>query len=360
MRHPTDGTLRRLLDEPDGVADAERAHVAGCPPCRGRLSAVQRDAAAAATLLGVEAGTDVDAGWERLSRAVAAEERPRVAAAPGRRWRTLLRSPVAAGIGVAVVLAGAGAAAAGDWLQVFRAERIAPISAPQADLIKMPELDQFGDVVPIEPITIRPVADAAAAAKTTGLTVPRVGALPKGVTGEPTYHAGQRASALFTYRAEKAERTARDRGETLPPPPPGLDGSQFRLTGGPGFAAVWQADRPYPALVVARAIAPTAYSTGVPFETARDYLLSLPIVPPSVAAQLRAFSGDGTTLPIFMSVEHMTSTPTDVGGAPATLLISKDGSMAAVVWMDGTVVNAVAGPLRGDEVLAVARGLEPR
>ncbi|MEV0716530.1 hypothetical protein [Asanoa sp. NPDC050611] len=360
MRHPTDGTLRRLLDEPAGVADADRAHIAGCQRCRAELAAVRRDADAAADALHVETGADVDGAWRRLSHAVAAEERPRAAAAPRRGWRTWLRSPAVAAVGVAAVLVGAGAAAAGDWLQVFRTERIAPVTAPEADLVKIPELDQFGDLVPTEKLDIQRVADAAAAAKASGLTVPEPGALPRGVAGEPTYYAGARASALFTYRADKAEQTARSRGQTLPPPPPGLDGSQFRLTAGPGCAAVWGADRPYPALIVARAVAPTAYSTGVPFATARDYLLSLPILPANVAAQLRNFSSDGTTLPLFMSVEHMTSTATDVRGVPATLLTSKDETMAAVVWLEGTVVTAVAGPLSGDEVLSVARGLGPR
>jgi hypothetical protein len=362
MRHPNDGTLRRLLDEPAGVADADRAHVTGCPECRARLAAAQQDAAAAAAALDVDlAASDVDAGWQRLAGAVAVAvpERPR-AVAPARRWRTLLRSPVVAAVGVAAVLAGASAAAAGDWLRIFHAEQITPVTAPEADLIKMPELDEFGDLVPVEPVRIRQVADAAAAAKATGLTVPEVTALPRGVSGEPTYHVGARATALFTYSASKAEQTARAKGHTLPPPPPGLDGGQFRLTAGPGIAAVWAEGRPVPGLVVVRAVAPTAYSAGLPFETARDYLLSLPILPANVAAQLRNFSAEGTTLPLFMSVEHMTSTATDVGGVPATLLASRDRSMAAVLWMDGTVVTAVAGPLSADEVLAVARGLGPR
>ncbi|GAA1860406.1 hypothetical protein GCM10009687_29440 [Asanoa iriomotensis] len=358
MRHPTDGTLRRLLDEPAGVAEADRAHVAGCEKCRVALAEATRDADAAADSLRVDAATDVDAAWERLSRA--AEHHPRATTRAPRRWRTLLRSPAVAAVGVAADLGGAGAAAAGDWLQVFRTERIAPVTAPEADLVQLPELDQFGDVVVTEAVDIRPVADATAAAKASGLTVPKVGALPRGVTGEPTYHAGARASAVFTYRAAKAEETARARGRTLPPPPPGLDGSQFRFTAGPGFAVMWAAERPFPALVVARAVAPSAYSTGVPFATARDYLLSLPILPANVAAQLRSFSSDGTTLPLFMSVEHMTSTATDVGGVPATLLTSKDETLAAVVWLEGNVATAVAGPLRGDEVLAVARGLGPR
>ncbi len=41
MRHPNDGTLRRLVDEPAGVADADREHVAGCPVCLSGLAAAQ-------------------------------------------------------------------------------------------------------------------------------------------------------------------------------------------------------------------------------------------------------------------------------------------------------------------------------
>ena len=51
MRHPTDGTLRRLLDEPAGVADTDRAHVAECPVCLTQLAATRSDAAFAESAL---------------------------------------------------------------------------------------------------------------------------------------------------------------------------------------------------------------------------------------------------------------------------------------------------------------------
>jgi hypothetical protein len=143
----------------------------------------------------------------------------------------------------------------------------------------------------------------------------------------------------------------------LPPPPPGFDGSQFRLVAGPGLAAVWSDARGLPAMVVARAVAPTASSSGIPFETARDYLLSLPGLPEDVASQLSSFSGDGTTLPLPVPAELMTSSAADVDGVPATVLTSRDGAMAVVVWVDDGIVTAVAGSLSDDEVLSVARGL---
>ena len=360
MRHPTDGTLRRLLDEPAGVADADREHVASCPVCLPALAAAHQDAALTGAALDVELAVDVDTAWSRLTRAVALDGRRRLPAPPpARRWRAALRSPLIAVLGVVALLTGASAAAAADWLQIFRTEQIAPVTITQADLVALPDLSAYGTVEIIQDVDVRESADAAAAEKATGLSVPRVGELPRGVTGEPVYRVGGRVSVAFTFSAERAAETAAAIGETLPAPPPGLDGSRFRLNAGPGLAAVWSEARGVPALIVARAVAPTAYSSGIPFETASDYLLSLPGLPEGVASQLRGFSGDGTTLPLPVPAGQLTSSTADVGGAPATVLTSRDGVLAGVVWVDDGVVTTVAGSLSADEVLVVARGLRP-
>src|SRR5215210_5993564 len=105
MRHPTDGTLRRLLDQPAGVADADREHAAGCPACLSRLAAAREDAAAAGTAFGVDLAVDVDSAWQRLSHSIAAGEDRRAPAAPAAdRWRTALRSPAVAVLCVVAVL----------------------------------------------------------------------------------------------------------------------------------------------------------------------------------------------------------------------------------------------------------------
>jgi hypothetical protein len=358
MRHPTDGTLRRLLDEPAGVADDDRQHVADCTPCLSGLAAARDDAAVIGAALDVEVATDVDAAWQRLSAALTVEGRPRTAAAtPGRRWRAGLRSPRVAAVAVVALLAGGGAAAAADWLQIFRAEQVAPIRVTQADLVKLPDLSSYGELDLTKVPQVREVDDAAAAEARTGLSVPQVSELPRGVTGAPTFQVGDQVVGMFTFSAEDAAAVAADSGEAFPPPPPGLDGSRFRLAAGPGLAMVWSEARGVPAMVVARAVAPTADSSGIPFETARDYLLTLPSLPEDVASQLRRFSGDGTTLPLPVPGEEVTSAEADVGGARATVLTSRDGTMAGVVWVRDGIVNAVAGSLSADEVLSVARGL---
>lgn len=356
MRHPTDGTLRRLLDEPAGVADPDREHVAGCPECLAGLAAAREDAALTRAALDVDTTPDVDAGWRRLAGEAEAGRRA-AAPAPGSRWRARLRSPVVAAVGAAALLTGASAAATADWLPIFRTEQVAPAPITHADLVQLPDLSSYGELEVIEEPRVREVPDAAAAEEATGLPAPEVAELPRGVTGQPRYQVGDQVSAVFTFSVAEAEDAAAAAGETLPPPPPGLDGNRFRLDAGPGIAAVWEEARGVPALVVGRAVAPTGYSSGVPFETARDYLLSLPGLPEDVAAQLRGFSGDGTTLPLPVPAEMVATDSADVQGAPATVLTSRDGTMAAVVWVQDGVVTAVAGSLSTDEVLAVARGL---
>jgi hypothetical protein len=354
MRHPTEGVLRRLVDEPAGIADADRTHVAECPVCLVGLAAAREDAATVDAALRPEGSSDVDlaSAWRRLSTAPASDRR-RPAPARARR-RATLRRPAIAALAFAVVLTGAGVAAANDWLQIFRTEQIAPVSFSTADLVSVPDLTAYGDLEVTGDGDVHEVADAAAAREQTGLAVPEVVSLPRGVTGDPTYQVIGEVNATFTFSADRAAQAG---AEELPAPPEGLDGAKVRLVAGPGLAEVWTHSTGVPALVVARAVAPTAFSSGVPFETVRGYLLSLPGLPEDLAAQLRAFSDDGTTLPLPVPAERVTSSDAQVDGLPATVLTSRDGTMAAVVWVDDGVVTAVAGPLSTGEVLSVARGL---
>ena len=159
-----------------------------------------------------------------------------------------------------------------------------------------------------------------------------------------------------TVRGVTSDAAAAE-GEVLPPPPAGLDGSSLRMEAGPGVAAVWSQPTGVPTLVVARVVAPTVESSGVPFETVRDYLLSLPGLPAGLADQLRDLSADGATLPLPVPAELVSTSTADVNGTEATVLTSRDGLFAGVVWVEDGVMTGVAGSLSADELLAVARDL---
>src|SRR6478609_3534324 len=132
MRHPTEGVLRRLVDEPAGVADADRAHVAGCASCLAGLTVARDDAARVGAALHARSAADVDAGWQRLTGSLAAAPAasPAVAARTiePRRRRISLRSPVVAALGVSLLLVGGGVAAATDWFQIFHTQRIQAVA----------------------------------------------------------------------------------------------------------------------------------------------------------------------------------------------------------------------------------------
>ena len=358
MRHPTEGVLRRLVDEPAGVSDPDRQHVADCPVCLARLAAAREDATVVGAALRSDGAADVDpaAAWARLTTALPARTATSTPAARTRRSGWLHR-PAAAALAFVVVLTGAGVAAANDWLPIFRTEQVAPLEVSTADLVALPDLTAYGDVELTGDDGPHAVPDAAAARAETGLDVPEVGALPEGVAGEPAYQVVGELSGVFTFSAAKAAEAAAASGESLPPLPAGLDGSRVRLTAGPGVAAVWSQPSGLPTLVVGRAVAPSASSSGVPFETVRDFLLSLPGLPDDLAAQLRTFTADGSTLPIPVPADLVETSEAEVGGLPATVLESRDQTLAAVVWVDDGVVTLVGGTLSTDEVLDLAGDL---
>ena len=360
MRHPTDGTLRRLIDEPAGVPDTDRAHIAGCDTCRGVLEQLRTDARLTAAALDVPGDVDVDAGWTRLSTAVGPATRPAgrpaVVARPAG-WRTAVRKPAVAALSAVLLVTGAGVAAANDWLPIFSTESVDPVEITSTELVQLPDLSAYGDLQLTQEPETEQVADAATARERTGLDVPEVDGLPEGVTGDPVYQVAGVVGATFTFSAEKAAQAAAAEGEVLPPPPAGLDGSSLRLEAGPGVAAVWAQPTGVPTMVVAHVVAPQVYSSGVPFETVRDYLLSLPGLPAGLADQLRDLSADGSTLPLPVPAEMVTTDTADVDGSSATVLTSRDGLFAGVVWVEDGVMTGVAGSLSADELLAVARGL---
>lgn len=369
MRHPTEGTLRRLIDEPAGISIADRDHIRSCDRCLSTLADMRDDATRVGRALQVP-GMDrtsapgqetvhLDGAWTRLAALVDEPGSAVPVRKATRRRKVSIRRPAVAAAAAVVVLAGAGVAAASDWFQIFRTEEVAPLAFRVEDLNALPDLGAYGRLETSDAPNLRAVPEPAMAEEQTGLEVPRVSELPRGVQGESFIYAGDEVSATFTFSAARAADAAARAGEPLEPPPPGLDGSPIRLVAGPGVASMWMHPTTgIPSLFVMRAKAPTAHASGsVPFDEALDYLLGMPGLPEDVAARLRTFRVGSSRLPIPVPEERFTTSVGDVAGRRATVLATRDRSMAAVVWVEDGVMTVVAGPLSVEEVLDVARGL---
>jgi hypothetical protein len=393
MSHPPEGLLRRAVDEPAALADADRLHVAGCERCTAELAAATADRDVVTAALGwgdaretsagetsageVSARTGADAGaaaadlaWPRLmarlhggADAESATSATVVALPPAPRRASRLRRPVVA-VAVATVLAvgSTAAAAANDWLPIFQPRQVEAVTLDLdlLDVTGMPDLSAYGDVV-LPPGGLEPdsVPSAAKAASRTGIDLPEITALPHGVTGKPTYQVIDQTTVGFTFSAAKARAAAARTGKALPPMPAGVDGTTLQIRVGPGIMQTWGGggEAGMPKLAVARMTAPVASTEGVSLPTLRDYLLAQPGIPAEVAAQLKELPDDGSVLPVPVPSHYATTRSTMVDGVRATLVLLKDGSGGGIVWIKDGQLTVVGGLLSADELTGVARDL---
>lgn len=360
--HLTDGELRRLVDEPESLGAEARRHVAHCIACGVRAAAIEDDAHLAARVL--------EAPETTAERTRAAYRHLLTASADGARralsWPRIAAASVAAALVAALVVFGPVGSYASQLLTVFEPVAVAPVSVPSNLLAGLGPLSGYGDVT-MPKTTTRAVAGATAAASLSGLRVTLPTALPSGL-GAPSFEVLQPTTAAFTFVAAKAEATAARQGVSLPTMPASLNGSTLTLTVGPAVLAL------YPlahgaggatsgdaaaanALYVADVRAPVVRSNGAGAATIENYLLSLPGIPQSLQAELRALETPAQTLPVPIPAGEATGRTIQLDGTPAVAIADASGLFNAVVWETGGEVQAVAGPFTAPQVEAAAASI---
>jgi len=362
VAHLNDGTLRRMLDDPDAITAPDREHFAACAECKARQEALGADARAAAALLTVPAtGFDAGAAYKQIT---AAPARPRY----GFRLPIIKPStrPVLAGLALAVLVAVV-ATASVNVEQIFAPKTVTPVPVTLADLQTLPDLSAYGDITWSQQPTPQIGLSKAEAEKVAGFSVPKVASLPAGVSSTVTYAAMAQSTGVFKFSAAKAEAAAAAQGKTIPKMPAGMDGSTLTLTMGPALLVVYgdlpkgdtsqSAKLALPQLIVAESNAPSVASTGVTVKQLEDYLLAQPGISPQLAADIKAIGDPTTTLPIPVPVQFATSSKVTVQGVHGVALGDNTGVGAAVIWIKNDHVFFVGGSLKQSEALAVANGL---
>ena len=362
MRHPTEGVLRRLVDEPAGVADADRAHVADCPACLRGLAAARDDAAARRRRAARRpVAVDVDAAWARLSATAAAARRrpsgrPRAAPAAGGRRCAVRWSPRSA--------PSSWSPAPASPPPTTGCRSSAPSGRPGRGQPR-PTWSRCPTCPPTATSRSSQRARPAAGAPTrrpreerTGLDVPEVAELPAGVTGDPAYQVGRRRQRRRSPSPPRRPRRPRPpTGEALPPA-----AGRARRQPAPAGRRPGRRRR----LVAAdRACRPSSS----PAPSRRRRLVRRPVRDgarlPAVPARAARRARRPAARPLRRRRDAAAAGARRAGDqlhgrrrrAPATVLTSRDGTFAGVVWVEDGVVTAVAGSLSADEVLSVARGL---
>jgi hypothetical protein len=362
VAHLNDGTLRRMLDDPDAITAPDREHFSTCTECKARQEALGADARQAAALLAVPAASfDVGAAYKQIT---AQPARPRF----GFRLPLLKRStrPIVAALALAVMVAVV-ATASVNVSQIFAPQTVTPVPVTLAELQTLPDLSAYGDITWTHQPTPQIGITKAKAEEVAGFSVPNARALPAGISSTVTYAAMAQTTGVFKFSAAKAQAAAAAKGKTIPAMPAGMDGSTLDLTMGPALLVVY-GDLPksdgsqsgqfaLPQLIVAESKAPSVTSTGVSVKELEDYLLAQPGISPQLAADIRAIGNPTTTLPIPVPVQFATSSKVTVQNVQGVALGDNTGVGAAVIWIKGGHVFFVGGSLKKDDAIAVANGL---
>ena len=365
MAHLSEGTLRRMVDEPDAHSGADKRHLETCAECQARYGTVSKDALAISSLLTApELKVDVASAFQRVSSAPAA--RPRFGfrlplMRPGSRPIVLAFATAVAAIALLVT------AIAQDG-NTFTPQTLTPVPVTMADMQSLSQLSAYGTVSWTKQPQPQIATSADEAQSISGLPVPKVAALPTGVSSTVTYAAMGQATAVFTFSTVKAAAAAAQAGKTLPALPAGMEGAQLTVTVGPAIAEIYgNITKPaagsditqagLPQLIVGETTAPVATSSQVTVLQFENYLLSQPGLSPELTAAIKAIGDPSTTLPIPIPVEFATSSTVTIQGVQGLALGDNTGVGAGVIWIKNGVVYGVVGTVKRDDAVDVANHL---
>ncbi|HYL08658.1 MAG TPA: hypothetical protein VEU76_08905 [Candidatus Udaeobacter sp.] len=370
MAHLNDGTLRRMVDDPDARAGSDGAHLEACPECSSRLKAFSDDARSIATLLAVpETHVDVPAAFDRVLHTPQSK--------PAFGMRLPLVRPFAGPLKLALVAAVMAAAlvvvafAANGFFYKPTTVQAVPITA--VDVQSLSQLAKYGTFTWTKQPKLTAATNAADASTAAGIKAPTAGWLPSTVSSTVTYGAITDAQATFTFSAAKASAAAASQGATAPPMPAGLDGAIVTISAGPAVGIVYgDINQPanvtdpsqinLPQLVILKSTTPTVKSDTVSLDVLESYLLQQPGLTTDLKNAVEAITDPSSTLLIPVPVNYVSSsqyTVTGPDGGNGVALGDNTGVGSGVVWIssDG-YVYAVVGSVRQQDAEQIADNLK--
>lgn len=360
MGHVPDGKLRRLVDEPFAVADAESGHVARCNRCRRRHQEIGRNAAEATAMLARPYPVpDLEEAWRHFT-APAARSAHLPVRAPQRRVLTVTVPPARAIIAAAVLIAAAATAgtlaslsspaapprqqtSAADFQAI---EQLAGVSKGSDTLggfdtssgtLRLP----FGVVHWVSSGTAHSVASPAAAAAATGLEVRTLATLPAGVAATTNILVQPRVTATIRFGANAGK----------------LRGSLLTVSAGPAVLVEYGGgggQLGLPTLATFTMERPTVSATASKTAQLEAYVLSAHGVPTGLAEEIRLLGDMGTVLP-FQAPAGTNPSQVDIDGAAGILVTAPAIGASGVIWVSHGLVHAAAGLIDGNDVIHVAR-----
>ncbi len=341
MAHLSEGTLRRMFDDPDALGGSDRRHYATCADCHARYAGLADEARAVATMLAVpDLKVDADAAFKRVQ--AAPDARPRFGF--GLPIFRPVSRPMFAGVVATVAIAALVVTAFANILPVFQPKTVEPVPITVGDMETLSQLSDYGTLTWSKQPKPEIVLSAAEAAKVSGLHVPVVGTLPAGVSTTVTYAAMPQSVAVFTFDADKAAAAAAKSGKALPALPANMNGATLTVTVGPAVLEVFGNLQ-------------NGASSGSEINLPQLIVAAVPGLSPQLAATIRSIGDSTTTLLVPVPIQYATSSKVKVQGVQGVALGDNTGAGSAVIWIKNGTVYGVVGVLKQSEVLSIANQL---
>ncbi len=295
-------------------------------------------------------------------------------------WR-IAASAVAAAVALSILVSVTpeGRALAAGFLAQFRSQQVTAIEVtPQSQTEIMRTLNALGNLGTVNMPggqTGRPEAairNASEQAKTATLAeasqaigfkleTPDPALLPTGMDKTPRVQVMPSSQIRFTFDKTKASNYLKSTGHEVTVPDK-FDGATLVVSIPSAALLQYGNGSSKEALIVGQAGELVVDVEGkVKLDEMRDFLLSLPGLPPTVVNQLKQIKTWNQTLPIPVPVDQVNWQSTNFHGNNQGLLLNDNSGVgSAAIWYESGHMYGVAGSLRADKLKAIAESLAVR
>ena len=262
------------------------------------------------------------------------------------RWYRRPRSwvaAVAAAVIIALILLPNAGVLADQFLSLFRVQQFQPVTINPQDFRSqpLPGLQDFG-TAKLQGGNMQDNLTGAQAARLVSFHILVPTYVPNGVSGNLQYSVMTGAQVTFTFSSSSTRAYLDKNGGRNIAIPANLAGATFTINVAAGVEMQYNNANALPFFII-EVPAPIIRATGsASLNELRDFLLSLPNIPQSLASQLKGIDLNSGTIPIPLPpqvrAQHVT-----IHGAPGLLLADNTPIGGGVLWQTHGMIYAVGG-----------------
>ncbi len=249
-----------------------------------------------------------------------------------------------------------------DPLGIFRVKRFATVTIDPSTLPvpKGADPTALGSLTISQAPSVTPVTSLQEAQSLVDFTLRSPKGIPSDLAGNAKIAVSREGRFSYTFDLQKLRAYLAGLGIAAGSLPGSLDGATLKLTIPTQVVIEYRTQNGAPSLMMGQGHSPVLEAPpGLNVEDLRRQVLSMPGLPPELAAQLQALADWQHTAVIPLPKDQALSKEVAVDGVTGLYIQGNSGSGNALLWQKGEVLYGMAGTLTADELVAAANSLYP-